>query len=263
MKMSNQTRTATAHDHHYRFVASTLSITNINNAVYKAPPRHAHKSAPPAPSASLENPPLPTPTASPDPPRPLLPPLPTTLPRPRPPHRPCAAAGPLRRGLTAPASSTVSTSKEIATGTQTSPSPKEQRDKFRMVPGEGQVKVDSTVPDGRRPSYGDGLHPPVKSPDSKPGPSAAVPVEDGPSRRGIWEWARVGNFGIMWRKSLSDLKAPASKEGEGTTVIQGTQDDFIVPSTIVTDVANGPAEVISETTSTSIATTPNGSLDLH
>lgn len=46
-------------------------------------------------------------------------------------------------------------------------------------------------------------------------------------------------------------------------VIQGTQDDFIVPSTIVTDVANGPAGTVSETTSTSTATTPNGSLDLH
>ena len=132
-----------------------------------------------------------------------------------------------------------------------------------MVPGEGQVKVDSTVPNDHRPSYGDGLHPPVKPPDSKPGASAAVPVEDGPSRRGIWEWARVGNFGIMWRKSHSDLKAPASREGEGTTVIQGTQDDFIVPSTIVIDVANDPAEMISETTSTSIATITDGSLDLH
>jgi hypothetical protein len=67
----------------------------------------------------------------------------------------------------------------------------------------------------------------------------------------------------MWRKSHSDLKAPASKEGEGTTVIQGTQDDFIVPSTIVTDVANGPAGMISETTSTRILTIPNESLDLH
>jgi len=132
-----------------------------------------------------------------------------------------------------------------------------------MVPGEGQVKVDSTVPDGRRPSYGDELHPPLKPPDGKPGASAAVPVEDRPSRRGIWEWAGVGNFGIMWRKSHSDLKAPASKEGEGVAVIQGAQDGFIVPSTIVTDVANGPAGTVSETTSTSTATTPNGSLDLH
>ena len=132
-----------------------------------------------------------------------------------------------------------------------------------MVPGEGQVKVDSTVPNDRRPSYGDGLHPPVKPPDSKPGASAAVPVEDGPWRRGIWEWAGVGNFGIMWRKSHSDLKAPASKEGEGVTVIQETQDDFTVPSTIVTDVANGPAGTISETTSTSIATITNESLDLY
>ena len=132
-----------------------------------------------------------------------------------------------------------------------------------MVPGEGQVKVDSTVPNGRRPSYGDGLRPLVKPPASKPGASAAVPVEDSPSRRGIWEWARVGSFGIMWRKSHSDLKESASKEGEGMAVIQGTQDDFTVPSTIVTDVANGPAGTISETTSTSIATTTNGSLDFQ
>ena len=67
----------------------------------------------------------------------------------------------------------------------------------------------------------------------------------------------------MWRKSHSDLKAPASKEGEGVTVIQETQDDFTVPSTIVTDVANGPAGTISETSSTSIATITNESLDLH
>ncbi|KAH7359822.1 hypothetical protein BKA66DRAFT_573931 [Pyrenochaeta sp. MPI-SDFR-AT-0127] len=194
--------------------------------------------------------------------------LPQITPRPLPPRqaRPQdgTGAGPLRRRLTSPASSTVGTSKETAVATQP-PNPdmtkdrEKDRERLRKVTPpdrqrrqQEQIQINRSEISESRPALDERLQ---SSDDMsrQPHDSALIEVGDEnmggatkglqrtPSRRGIWEWARVGTGRLNiigrlphpeWRgsgtaKTLADFSVTGTPE-DG--IPSETQDDFSVPS---------------------------------
>ncbi|ORY16833.1 hypothetical protein BCR34DRAFT_475953 [Clohesyomyces aquaticus] len=214
------------------------------------------------------------PSASPDP-RPLHRPPPPITPTPRPPppqnlpHPPRQArpqdggsAGPLRRRLTSPASSTLEMSIEHATASP--PSPKELRDKFRRTtPGknrESPVAEEVSQPlltaqDVLLQSFEGEARPlPGMPPDKTLGDTSCkvngtAPVQEDPSpRRGLWEWARsgTGRLGLSriphpeWRGPMSSKAATTVVNGVlgGGRSVGETRDDFSIPSATSTEPEN-------------------------
>ncbi|KAF1835962.1 hypothetical protein BDW02DRAFT_596907 [Decorospora gaudefroyi] len=201
--------------------------------------------------------------------------LPPKAPRP-PPHlqaRPQGgSAGPLRRRLTSPASSTVGTSKEMAVAATQLPSPDAARDRERdrqwlwkvtwperRRPGQDQVSEMATQEshlalDEPRQSSDDALHPLQEPQDSQVEVEAQSIWQGGPvqalqrtpSRRGIWEWARVGTgrLNIIGRIPHPEWNGPTGSyqvASHGTSHVDTsskTQDDFNIPSTTTTATNN-------------------------
>ncbi|KAF2004748.1 hypothetical protein P154DRAFT_571951 [Amniculicola lignicola CBS 123094] len=160
------------------------------------------------------------------------------------------SAGPLRRRLTSPASSTVETSTEHAIAAP--PSPKEQRDKFRRVaPPEKRAPVpspaltESLLPalEDHPQSSDEGFHRPLDSATSDDGKGVGSVVSDTSPKRGIWEWARVGTgrLGLIGRIPnptgiMSSRAVTSAVNGalQGGTALDISQDDFSVPSSTST-----------------------------
>ncbi|KAF2472810.1 uncharacterized protein BDR25DRAFT_312707 [Lindgomyces ingoldianus] len=201
-----------------------------------------------------------------------LPPPTTPTPQPPPQNHPQShprqarrqdgiSAGPLRRRLTSPASSTIEMSKETATASP--PSPKEQRDKFRWVAplppethqenpaAEEESPAPQTAPDEHHQSSDGGSHPPLDSSasdSSNKSSDAKQILGDTSPRRGLWEWARAGTgrLGLSriphpeWRGPLTSKAATTAVNGalDGGRKIEETQDDFSVPSATSTEPGN-------------------------
>ncbi|KAF2870874.1 hypothetical protein BDV95DRAFT_607989 [Massariosphaeria phaeospora] len=138
---------------------------------------------------------------------------PRLIPNPQPPPRLRQAhpqdgvsAGPLRRRLTSPASSTVETTTENAVAIAIPTSPVEHRDKLRRVTPPEKRRASSTATavatEESRPAQGDRrrssaeesrpmLSSSIVEVEESDAPKTSVETTTSP-RRGIWDWARTG-----------------------------------------------------------------------
>ncbi|KAJ4323862.1 hypothetical protein N0V94_001646 [Neodidymelliopsis sp. IMI 364377] len=197
-----------------------------------------------------------------DPPRRLpLPPPPKILPPP-PPRQPrpgsSTDAGPLRRRLTSPVTSTVGTSTETAVATHP-PSPDATKDweKLRRViipekPRAEEVEAPKPLPvlEERRQSSEDGSHlQQHREAQNETSLMTNGSARQSPPRRGIWQWARAGTgrSNIIGRLPHPDWKGPASASKAEGLVVNGAQengkttdsyDDFDIPSATATEPDN-------------------------
>ncbi|KAG9195199.1 hypothetical protein G6011_00319 [Alternaria panax] len=202
--------------------------------------------------------------------RPLRPPPPKTPHPPRPlPARPQeGTTRPLRRRLTSPASSTVVTSTEMAVASQP-PNPdavrerEKDRERLRKVTPPERRRLERAQSSGteiqksrpvleERRRSSDDASPPHQS--SQTGDETFGELEGGPvqppqrtpSRRGIWEWAKVGTgrLNIIGRIPHPEWKGPIVSHEVGTngnsliSTIPETHDDFSIPSTTATETNN-------------------------
>ncbi|RYN32088.1 hypothetical protein AA0112_g6263 [Alternaria arborescens] len=211
------------------------------------------KSVPYISSDQQNRPPRPPPPKTPHPSRPL-------------PARPQeGSVGPLRRRLTSPASSTVVTSTEMAVASQP-PNPdairerERDREKLRKVtPPERrrleraqssgtEIQKSRPVLEERRRSSDDASPPHQNShiEDEALGELEGGPVQPPqrtPSRRGIWEWARVGTgrLNIIGRIPHPEWKGPVVSHqvvmngNSQISTIPEMHDDFSIPSTTATE----------------------------
>ncbi|KAI4924014.1 hypothetical protein J4E85_008173 [Alternaria conjuncta] len=202
--------------------------------------------------------------------RPPRPPPPKT---PRPPHplqaRPQeGSAGPLRRRLTSPASSTVGTSTEMAVASQAPNldairerekdreklrrvTPPERRRLERAQSSGTEIQRSRPVLEERRRSSDDASHPHQNSQledqalrELEGGP--VQPPQRSPTRRGIWEWAKLGTgrLNVIGRIPHPEWKGPTMSQeavangNSRITTIHETHDDFSIPSTTATETNN-------------------------
>ncbi|KAL5113144.1 hypothetical protein ACEQ8H_008992 [Pleosporales sp. CAS-2024a] len=196
-------------------------------------------------------------------------PPPNTAPHPQPPPRQArlqdrASVGPLRRRLTSPAISTVGTSPETATACHPpNMDAAKDREKWRRVtpperkkrPPEQNLILEETkapsrpVPEEPLPSSGSTAHPLNETLDEEGGEAQAVTVVyQSPTRRRLWEWARLGTgrLNIIGRLPHPEWSGPAPTSiqeaaNHGVTnmdTVHATQDDFSIPWTTATEPGN-------------------------
>jgi hypothetical protein len=192
---------------------------------------------------------------------------PPRTPRQHPPHQARhsdgISVGPLRRRLTSPASSTVGTSPEMATGSlPPNQDATKDREKWRRVtpperkklsPEQNKIPEEEETPlqrpaqeEHRLSSEGVSRRLPDKDVNFPNHDTAKSETshEKSSSRRGIWEWARAGTgrLNIIGRIPHPEWKGPHVANGHvvsSANVANGTQsgsqDDFSIPSTTISE----------------------------
>ncbi|KZM22707.1 uncharacterized protein EKO05_0000753 [Ascochyta rabiei] len=227
----------------------------------RADPSSARSAASTSSDPPLRPHPRPPPRALPPPPPRILPlPPPRIIPPPplRQPRPGSSADGLLRRRLTSPATSTVSTSTETALASHP-PSPDTTQDWAKLkkvITPEKQAAGAAEAPkphpvlaEHRRSSEDAPLPQQPSKADGEASAATNGSAHQSPPRRGIWEWARAGTgrLNIIGRLPHAEWKGPASASTAEGLVINGAQDhgrtteshdDFDIPSATATEPDN-------------------------